>query len=220
MSYLGLETIRQGNSAACIQDIFTIHFPVAQTVLDATYGKGRFWSWPHNLHIVGVDIDPPGPVSLVADYRNLPFPQRSFDVLVFDPVFIFSRGIRGVMGTKGFFRGAEAALPQDRIHSKVALCKPKNPADLLNHYRCIFEQAHIATQGLICKGQDLITGTSRDYWSVNVINMARDMGLGWPKDILIQHSPAARMTDPRWKQQYHFRTSHCFYIVWAYAPRS
>lgn len=211
--YLGLESIRRGNTAACVKDIFTLHFPQAKTVLDATYGAGRFWRWPHALDVTGVDIDPPGPVSTVADYRALPFPEGAFDVMCFDPVFIFSKGIRRVIGTKRFFRGAEEASPEARTHSATALEKPRNPADLLEHYRSIFLQRRIARSGLIVKGQDLIVNKP-DWWSFHIYNLALSMGMGEPADILIQHSPAHRMVDPRWKNQYYFRRAHCFYMIY------
>ena len=220
MSYLGLESIRRGNTAQCIQDIFQLHFPGAESALDCTYGAGRFWKWDHEailghpLRITGVDIDPPGPVDVVADYRSLPFPERSFDVMCFDPPFIFSKGLRRVIGTKRFFMGAEAARPEDRTHSGHQLHMPRNPTDLLTHYRRVFEQSNIARQGLICKGQDLITGTNRDFWSFNVIDMAINMGIGYPSDYLLQMSPAPRMKDPRWRVQKNFRTRHCTYLVW------
>lgn len=215
MAYLGLETIRRGNTAACVQDIFQLHFPTAQTVLDCTYGAGRFWKWDHNLRVIGMDIDPPGPVTIQADYRNIPLPENSVDVMCFDPPFIFSKGLRRVIGTKRFFMGAEAAAPEERTHSATGLMLPRNPADLLDHYRRIFEQRAIAKQGLILKGQDLIV-SKPDWWSFNVMQMARDIGLGMPADILIQHSPAPRMKDPRWKNQYHFRRSHCLYLIYKF----
>lgn len=213
MAYLGLETIRRGNTAACVRDIFTIHFPDAQTVLDTTYGAGRFWKWNHELKVTGVDIDPPGPVSLVGDYRDLPFSPGSFDVMCFDPPFIFSKGLRRVIGTKRFFMSAEQADPEHRTWASQTLQLPRNPVDLLSHYRRIFDQRHIANRGLIVKGQDLIVSRP-DWWSFHVYNLAIEMGLGEPTDILIQHSPAARMRDPRWKNQYYFRRSHCFYMIW------
>ncbi len=213
MAYLGLESIRRGNTSACVQDIFTLHFPNAKKVLDCTYGAGRFWNWPHSLDIVGVDIDPPANVDVVADYRALPFPDKSFDVMCFDPPFIFSKGLRRVIGTKRFFMGAEQGEVADRTHSAQVLQLPKNPTDLLEHYKRIFQQAAIAKQGLILKGQDLIVNKP-DWWCFNVMDMADNMGLGMPADILIQHSPAARMKDPRWKNQYHFRRAHCYYIIY------
>src|SRR3990167_10125541 len=143
MSYLGLETIRRGTSADCIRDIFTLHFPTAKKVLDATYGSGRFWSWDHHLDIVGVDCDPPVPCTVKADYRKLPFADSSCDVLVFDPPFIFSRGIQRVIGTQRFFRGAEHVVPEERTYANMPIQKAKNPQELLNHYQSLFTQRHI-----------------------------------------------------------------------------
>lgn len=215
--YKGLETIRRGTTAQCVQDIFEIHFPNATKVLDATHGAGRFWRWPHSLQVTGVDIDPLLPETIRADYRHLPFKEGSFDVLTFDPPFIFSKGIRRVQGTKRFFKPAEHVAPELRAHSRLALHLPDGPSDLMAHYRRIFEQRTVATQGLIVKGQDLIVQRA-DWWSYNVMKLAEEMGLGLPVDVLIQQSPAARMRDPRWKHQKHFRRSHCFYFIWKWGP--
>jgi len=214
--YRGLETIRRGSTAECIKDIFTIHFPDASSVLDCTFGAGRFWKWDHQLEVVGVDIDPPttDPRCIRGDYRDLPFPAGSTDVLCFDPPFIFTRGLRAVIGTKRFFMGAEAAKYEGRRWSKEQLTMPKNPEELLGHYRRIFEQRAIARQGLILKGQDLVVTKNVDWWSFNVFNLGKELGLGEPTDILIQHSPAYRMRDPRWKNQYKFRRAHCIYIIY------
>jgi hypothetical protein len=222
VAYLGLETIRRGNTAACVKDIFTLHFPNATKVLDATYGAGRFWKWDHNLTVTGVDIDPP-PVEppngglVIADNQQLDrhFTQGEFDVLCYDPPFIFSKGLRRVIGTKRFFMGAEAAEPAERTHANRQLHMPRNPDDLLANYRRIFLQRNLATQGIILKGQDLIVNKP-DWWSFHVFNLAKEMGMGEPADILIQHSPAARMRDPRWKNQYNFRRAHCSYIIYKF----
>lgn len=213
MPYLGLQTIRRANTARCVEDIFTLHFPAAQTVLDCTYGAGRFWKWEHNLKVTGVDIDPPVPVTLQADYRTLPFKAGSFDVMCFDPPFIFSKGIRRVTGTNRFFKAAEDARPEARSHANHQLNLPRNPSDLLDHCRAIFNQRTLAKQGLIIKGQDLIVQKA-DWWSYNVMKLGEELGLGLPTDLLIQHSPAARLIDPRWKNQRHFRRAHCIYLIY------
>lgn len=231
MAYLGLETIRRGNTAACVKDIFTLHFPRAERVLDLTYGAGRFWNWEarevlgHELTVTGVDIDPPPPALarppngglFAIDNLNAAghFPDGSFDVICYDPPFIFSKGLRRVIGTKRFFMGAEAALPADRTHANSQLHMPRNPADLLDNYRRIFAQRNLATQGLILKGQDLIVNKP-DWWSFHIYNLALEMGLGEPADILLQHSPASRMKDPRWKNQYNFRRAHCSYLIYKF----
>ena len=215
MSYLGLETIRRGYSSDCIRDILTLHFPNAKTVLDCTYGKGRFWQWDHQLAITGVDIDPIDQPGIIrADYKALPFLPQSFDVMVFDPPFIFSPGISRIMGTRGFIRGVKP-LEADKNERWTAtnLVRAKNPQDLLTHHRRIFEQRYIARQGLILKGQDLIVNKP-DWWSFNVMELARAHGMGMPADVLLQYSKAARMKDPRWKVQKHFRRSHAIYLIY------
>lgn len=133
--------------------------------------------------------------------------------MVFDPPFIFSKGIQRVIGTKRFFLGAEHVEVDGRTHSKAIIRKPKNPTELLEHYRCIFQQHNIARHGLILKGQDLIVNAP-DYWMYNVMNLAEEMGLGMPADYLLQYSSASRMKDPRWKQQKHFRRAHCIYLIY------
>ena len=223
MAYLGLETIRRGNTAQCVEDIFRIHFPDAKSVIDCTFGAGRFWKWDHQLDVTGLDIDPPevskdDPRLIIADYREIPFEEGSFDVLCYDPPFIFSRGISAVQGTQRFFMGAEVQGYENRRWSKEHIVKPKNPADLLAHYRRIFEQRNVATKGMILKGQDLVVSKDVDWWSFNIFNLGKEMGLGEPTDILIQHSPAHRMSDPRWKNQWRFRRAHCFYIIYRWAP--
>lgn len=228
MAYLGLETIRRGKTSECVQDIFQIHFPTAKTVVDSTYGLGRFWDWDHNLRVFGVDVEPQDGCAVLGTYEKLPFLRQSVDVLCFDPPFIFTPGINRIIGTKRFFLGAEsrqsdftddAAREQKYQAASHELRKPKNPAQLLRQAtRVMLAARRIARQGCILKGQDLIVNKP-DWWMFNVMKKAEQIGLGMPKDILIQHSPAHRMRDPRWKNQYHFRRSHCYYIIYKWDVR-
>ena len=62
------------------------------TVLDITYGHGKFWTDYKPPLLVGVDLNPTktdpaiGPV----DFCRPPFDHRSFDVVVFDPPYKLS----------------------------------------------------------------------------------------------------------------------------------
>lgn len=62
------------------------------TVLDVTYGHGKFWTDYKPPLLLGVDLNPTksdpdtGPV----DFLNPPFASRSFDVVVFDPPYKLS----------------------------------------------------------------------------------------------------------------------------------
>jgi hypothetical protein len=57
------------------------------TVLDSTHNGGRFWSRWRPGRLVAGDLDPAHPVDVVLDATRLPFPDRSFDVVVFDPPY-------------------------------------------------------------------------------------------------------------------------------------
>jgi hypothetical protein len=57
------------------------------SVIDMTYGLGRFWAKHHPAHLVTVDLDPTLNADIVADFTNLPFPDRSFRSAVFDPPY-------------------------------------------------------------------------------------------------------------------------------------
>ena len=214
MSYLGLETIRRGNSADCIKDIFTIIFPEAKMVADVTYGTGRFWKWDHKLDIVGFDIEPQMEGVIKADYRRIPLSPKSVDVLCLDPPFLWTPGLNRIMGTKRFFTGSEPVTADKRKWSKEEIVKPTSYQDLLAHTWIVMEQAKaVARQGVILKGQNLIDNKPL-WWTYDVMKLGEELGYGRPFDMLLQHSTAHRMKDPRWKQQKHFRRAHCYYVCY------
>jgi hypothetical protein len=210
MSYLGLQSVRHGNSGACIEDCFRIHFPDAQLVADLTWGDGRFWKWPsediQQPTLIGLDaVARPG-VSIQSDYRWIPLQDNSVSVTVFDPAYIFSPGLRGIIGAKRGFRGGPDA------------CVPYNAPDLQRHTALAMAQMRrIARQGMILKGQNLITSQHPNWWTYQVMETGQKLFGVWPEDILIQVSPAARMIDPRWKNQYHFRRSEAYYLIYKWS---
>src|SRR3990167_4728636 len=120
MPYLGIQSVHPGKTSECVEKCFQIVYPDAHTVIDATYGKGRFWDWKHDLQVTGIDLAPRHRNIIQADYRQLPFTAGSCDVLCWDPMFIFTPGIRRVMGTSRLFTnnetGSSAALQIGRAH--------------------------------------------------------------------------------------------------------
>ncbi|KKN55488.1 hypothetical protein LCGC14_0581630 [marine sediment metagenome] len=212
MPYLGLETIRRGTSGACIEDCFRIIYPNAKTVADLTYGKGRFWKWPSDdmvlPDVVKLDLEPIGGAEVQASYCYVPLKDQSVEVAIFDPPFIFSPGLRGIIGAKRFFLGVTTGN-DPRINA------PRNSKQLYQQtVVAMQEMRRIARHGMILKGQDLITSQHPNWWTYQVMNIGdRLLGL-WPEDVLLQVSPAARMRDPRWKNQYHFRRAHAYYICY------
>lgn len=57
-------------------------------VLDCTYGEGNFWTkWQPEL-LIGCDlIESRSPIGQSIDFRDMPWPSRHFDSVVFDPPY-------------------------------------------------------------------------------------------------------------------------------------
>ena len=70
------------DNAALMVDSKTLGY-LDGTVLDATYGLGRFWKLLPGMPTKCVDIDPSKGVT-VADFRRLPYDRDSFDTVVLD----------------------------------------------------------------------------------------------------------------------------------------
>ena len=112
-----LEAQKWPDNAALIKAMFDMHVwpkkwaqpPNVVTVLDPTYGRGTWWAWCHykTLSLAGaliIDdvpfIPTPGPLVIVGhdirrdrvDYRHLPEPDETFDVVTFDPDYIAPGG--------------------------------------------------------------------------------------------------------------------------------
>lgn len=82
-----------GTNAALISDVAQLGYLGPEMLtLDATFGRGRFWTAWRPRRLVGVDCRVTDKVrpATVADNRNLPFPDGTFDAVVYDPDYKLS----------------------------------------------------------------------------------------------------------------------------------
>lgn len=94
-----LTRVSVGSSADMVTRLLGVLLPDAATVLDATWGRGRFWDGS-NRRVVGCDISPHGRPDAVADFTRLPFRDEVFDVAIFDPPYVTEAGQDGVIGRR------------------------------------------------------------------------------------------------------------------------
>lgn len=73
------------NNAELVVDLHALGY-LDDDVLDATYGLGRFWTAFRPAQLAAVDIDP-ARTTIVADFRHLPFGNRTFRTVVLDPPY-------------------------------------------------------------------------------------------------------------------------------------
>jgi len=76
------------SNAELLADVATLGY-LNGRVLDCTWGLGVFWKSWQPKELVACDKDPTKapPGGVVADFRNLPFPDESFDTVVIDPPY-------------------------------------------------------------------------------------------------------------------------------------
>lgn len=138
------------SSAEVMRDLWDMHFPYrvnGYDVLDLTYGSGTFWK--------GITLDAAG-IRLTKndryvgdddvlrfDYEQFPFPDDSFDVVVFDPPFTANGPGAGHNDRYRATRGQEGA--------------PNNVGDVrLSMLLGLGEACRLARESVIVKVQDVV----------------------------------------------------------------
>lgn len=83
-----LYSVETGTSAQTVAKMLRVLFPDAVTVLDCTWGAGKFWDGNDAVCVTGLDMSPHGRPSVLGDFTRLPFRDEAFDVVVFDPPYL------------------------------------------------------------------------------------------------------------------------------------
>lgn len=127
-------------------------------VLDATYGRGRFWTRWKPLELVAHDLKLDG-----VDFRHLPHPDQSFDVVALDPDY----KLNGTPALGDFDDAYGTNVPkrwQDRIADALA---------------GIPEAARVLRPGgrLLYKTQDQVVSGKIRWLTLDAIALAAKHGL-------------------------------------------
>lgn len=148
------------DSAAAIRTILDLHFPNG-TILDVNYGLGVFYK-KSDRRVIGVDIRPTG--SVLADNKQLPFADNSFDIGVCDPPYRRGNGDKKYQERYGL-----APYTQKRVTQSYL--------DLLP------ELLRVSRQGIIVKAQDETDGHRFYARQVTLINHIKSLTGLDPHDI-------------------------------------
>lgn len=78
-------SVFRGSNAALMSAIAPLY--LTGSVLDMTYGGGKWWEWFRPAELIGHDLITDG-----VDFRHLPEPDASVDAVCFDPPYVLSGG--------------------------------------------------------------------------------------------------------------------------------
>lgn len=171
-----------------------------QRILDATINIGRFWRGSKRK-VVGVDINPIFRPDVIADNCRMPFTDRSFDVIVYDPPHVPNQG-RDVQ--KDFNTRFGLTLRSNK----------KNGYNFAHTYPPFVKEAYrlLRDEGvLFCKITDYIHNHRYQWAHIEFIAAAKAIGFcACDCVIKLRKGP---IVDPKWKVAHHARRHHCYWLV-------
>lgn len=85
-------TTTVGTNAELIAKVAKLYLASTSRVADVTFGKGAFWKNFKPKHFFPSDINPIGDTVKKVDFRQLPYDDKSMDVVVLDPPFLHGGG--------------------------------------------------------------------------------------------------------------------------------
>lgn len=204
-------TAHRGNNAELIKEVCRLYAPPGSLIADVTYGQGRFWrscppvgDW--DLHIIGSDmIQGPG-VDIVSDFRKLPHPDGSMDVVVFDPPYVHNAGTKNPHGPDP--TGYRPTTTRYNGHTTAGMYN----ADIMELYREGMTEAFrvLSPEGgtLWVKCKDEVEREVQRWSHIVIYQMALEMGF-CARDLFV----LAGTTSPqRWpgRIQRHARKTHSY----------
>jgi SAM-dependent methyltransferase len=175
-------------------------------ILDATMNTGRFWV-DSERRVIGLDINLKFRPDVVADNRQLPFKESSFDVVVYDPPHIPNQG-------------ADKSKDFNTRFGLVLKSSAENGYNLTHLYPPFVSEAFrvLRQEGILfCKIADYIHNHRYQWAHIEVVQAAVAAGFCACDCIVkIRKGP---IVDPKWKTAHHARSQHCYWLVFRRSSR-
>src|SRR5947209_5206647 len=165
-AYRPLASVWYGSDAELLEEMLQF-YPKAppRRILDATVNAGRFWLGSRR-NVIGMDIDARHRPNVVADHRRMPFQDKCFDVVVYDPPHIPNQGKdRGKDFNRRFGLVLKSSLEQGYNFSHLY------PAFVREAYRVLCEDGV-----LFCKIADYVHGHRFQWAHMELLQAAVNAG--------------------------------------------
>lgn len=178
-------------------------FPTAR-ILDCTANARKMWKGvEHAGEKVFLDIDPSVNPDVVGSFLDLPFPDASFDVLVFDPPHLPVAAASPQALSQYVKDYGLAHAPKDHNVSSYFLPFLAQAVRVLNPEGMLF-----------AKVKDYVHNHHYQWSSVDFVNAVRATPGLTACDHIIKRDPAGgNLKSGRWEKSHHARCVHCSWIV-------
>jgi len=187
-------TAKVGRNNDVFPDILKLYAKPGDAIADVTYGKGVFWN--KTLYKLK-ESD----ISTGVDCRKLPYEPISFDMVIFDPPYIYNPADTVKKSISSTYRVNETGLG-------LVSCKA-----VLQLYQDGMVEAFriLKSNGiLVVKCQDQIEAGKQKWMHISIFEFAVSLGM-LVEDLLVlvqQTRPAIR-----WPNQKHARKNHSYFWI-------
>lgn len=144
-----------------IADVAKLYLQEAQLVLDATYGRGKWWTRYRPTQLVKNDISPYSYAHHHFDFRDLPWLSGHFDAVAFDPPYKLN-------GTPvlGDFDDRYGIQQYSRWQDRIQL--------ILDGFR---ECARVSRDVVLVKCQDQVVSGKMRWQTFELMKVGEELGL-------------------------------------------
>ncbi len=199
--YKPLPSVWDGSDADLLErmlDFYPRRTP--KKILDATVNRGRFWEGS-TRPVTGLDIDPAHKPDVVGDNRDMPFEDKSFDVVVYDPPHIPNQGKdKSKDFNSRFGLVLKSSIQQGYNFTHLY------PPFVKEAYRVLKPEGV-----LFCKIADYVHGHRFQWAHIALIEAALEVGFTACDCIVkLRKGP---IVDPKWKKAHHARRQHCYWLI-------
>lgn len=199
-------SVVNGRDRDVIPQLLDCHAVPEPDIVDVTYNRGVMWKGTgYSPYRVDVDREMSPEADLIADCRQLPLADGSFDVIAFDPPHL------PVAAASANSSGIERR--QYGLTEVGDYRTGDHVAPLFEPFLCEARRV-LRSQGIvIAKIADLVHNHRYQWQHVDFINAARAVGMT-ACDVVIKADPAAsNLKSSKWQRVHHFRRAHCYWIV-------
>lgn len=201
VQYNPLPSIWSGEDAELLERLLRFYPRRSPSrILDATVNGGRFWRGSKRK-IVGLDKELSHRPTVAADNTKMPFPNDSFNVVVYNPPHIPNQGKDKQKDFNTRF-GLGARSPKENGYTFTHTFPPF----VKEAYRVLRSEGI-----LLAKITDYIHHHRYQWAHVELVQAARGAGFQ-PCDCVIKIRKGP-IIDPKWKVAHHSRRQHCYWLV-------
>ncbi len=199
--YAPLASVWHGEDAELLERLLNFYpRKPPRRILDAGLNDGRFWRGSYRP-VIGIDIEPSHRPNVVADNTAMPFADKSFEVVVYDPPHIPNQG----KDREKDFNSRFGLVLRSRKENHYTFTHTFPPF-LREAYRVLKPEGV-----LLCKITDYVHHHRYQWAHIELINAARNVDFQ-PCDCIIKIRKGP-IIDPKWKKAHHSRRQHCYWLV-------